>query len=138
MNKIMKVHPLCRMFGALAPMPEKEHAELVEDIRQNGIKVPILVNAKKDTILDGYTRWKIAYDLKLKLADDRFEVFKGKDEEIEAEILSRNLFRRHMTDEQRVALVSKLRGPQLEKEAKKRVGGRPRKTELENSKSCSA
>jgi hypothetical protein len=33
-----------------------------------------------------------------------------------------------MTEDQRVAIVTMLRRPQLEKEAKKRVGGRPRKT----------
>lgn len=119
-KKVMKIHPLCRMFGQIAPMPKAELAQLTEDIRANGIKVPILINKKKDTVLDGFTRWKIAYDLKLKLPNDRFEVFRGKDEEIEKEILSRNLFRRHMTDDQRVALVDKIRGPQLEKEAKER------------------
>jgi hypothetical protein len=116
----MKVHPLCRMFNSLAPIPKDELAELTADIKANGIKVPILVNAKKDTILDGLTRWKIAHDLKLDLPDDRFEVFAGKDDEMEGEILSRNLFRRHMSDDQRVAVVSKLRGPALEKAAKAR------------------
>jgi len=120
MQQTMKVHPLCRMFNSLAPIPKAELAELTADIKANGIKVPILVNAKKDTILDGLTRWKIAHDLKLKLADDRFEVFPGKEEEIDGEILSRNLFRRHMSDDQRVAIVSKLRGPELEKAAKAR------------------
>jgi len=119
-QKAMKIHPLCRLFGSMAPMPAEELAQLTADIRENGIKVPILVNPKRDTIYDGFTRWKIAYDLKLKLPADRFEVFKGKDEEIEKEILSRNLFRRHMTDDQRVAIVDKIRGPQLEKEAKER------------------
>jgi ParB-like chromosome segregation protein Spo0J len=129
--KTMKIHPLCQMFNSIAPMPEKEHSELVEDIKANGIKVPILVNKKRDTILDGLTRWKIAYDLKLQLADDRFEVFQGSDDEIEAEILSRNLYRRHITDDQRVAIVSMLRGPQLEKEARARqaaAGGDKRST----------
>src|SRR6266542_2095168 len=120
MSKAMKVHPLCRMFGQIAPMPKKELAQLTADIKQNGIKVPILINRKKDTILDGHTRWKIAYDLKLELADDQFEVFEGEDAEIEREILSRNLYRRHLTDDQRIAILSKLRGPQLEKEARER------------------
>jgi len=108
------------MFGQIAPMPKKELAQLTADIKQNGIKVPILINRKKDTILDGHTRWKIAYDLKLELADDQFEVFEGEDAEIEREILSRNLYRRHLTDDQRIAILSKLRGPQLEKEARER------------------
>lgn len=94
---------------------------MMEDIKQNGIKIPILVNSKGDTILDGATRWGIAYDLKLNLKPDRFEQFNSDDEkDIEKEILSRNLYRRHMTDDQRVAVVSKLLGPELEAEAKDR------------------
>lgn len=123
MRKIMKVHPLCQMFGTVAPLSADDLAALKDDIKTNGIKVPILVNKKKDTILDGLTRWRIAHDLGAKVQDDvlkNAEVFKGKDEEIESEILSRNLFRRHMTDDQRVMVVSKIRGPQLEKEAKAR------------------
>jgi hypothetical protein len=119
-EKVMKVHPLCQMFGQVAPMPKEDHAQLLEDIRANGVKVPILVNRKKDTILDGLTRWKIAHDLKIKLGPDRFEVFKGKDDEIESEIMSRNLFRRHMTEDQRASMVTKMLRPQLEKEAKER------------------
>lgn len=119
-NKVMKVHPLCQQFSRLAPISNEERAEMMEDIKQNGVKVPILIDRKKTTILDGLTRHRIAHDLNLKLKPENFEVFKGKDEEIEKEILSRNLFRRHMTDDQRVAIVSLLRGPQLEKEAKER------------------
>jgi ParB-like chromosome segregation protein Spo0J len=119
-EKVMKVHPTCQMFGTIAPLSKDELAELTDDIKTHGIKVPILINKKRDTILDGLTRWKIAHDLKIKLPNDRFEIFKGKDEEIESEILSRNLFRRHMSDDQRVAVVTKLRRPQLEKEAKDR------------------
>jgi hypothetical protein len=119
-NKVMKVHPLCQQFSRIAPLPAKERAEMMEDIKQNGIKVPILIDRKKNTILDGLTRWKIAHDLNMKLGPSNFEVFKGKDEDVEKEILSRNLFRRHMDDDQRVAIVSHIRGPQLEKEARER------------------
>src|SRR5205823_6980221 len=92
---------------------------------QNGILVPILVNKKKDTIIDGRNRWMIATELKM---DGKvpLEVFKGKDEEIPGEIISRNIFRRHLTDEQRVMLVTKIRGEKLEEEAKQRqvAGGK--------------
>jgi ParB-like chromosome segregation protein Spo0J len=118
--KPLKVHPLCKLFGELAPMPPVELAQLAADIKANGIKVPILVNRQQNTILDGYTRWTIAQELGLEIPESKFEVFKGKPEDEGSEILSRNLFRRHMTDDQRVALVSKMRGPQLEKEAKER------------------
>jgi len=120
-SKAMKIHPLCRMFGSLAPMSKDELADLRADIEQHGIKVPILVNKKRDTILDGATRWGIAYDLKLQdVVRKGAEVFAGKDDEIEGEILSRNLYRRHMTDKERSDIVSKILGPKLEKEAKER------------------
>jgi len=108
------------MFSQIAPLGKDEKAEMVADIKENGIKVPLLVNKKKDTIYDGYTRWGIAYDLKLAPKDIPMEVFSGTEEEIEAEILSRNLFRRHMSDSERAALVSKILGPVAEKEAKER------------------
>lgn len=125
------------MFSTVAPLSTGERGELLEDIKQNGIKIPILVDRKKTTILDGLTRWRIAHDLKLKPGAIPMEVFKGKDESIPAEILSRNVHRRHLSDDQRAALVSKIRGPELEKEAKDRQsagGGDKRSTAyVENS-----
>ena len=137
--KTMKVHPLCKLFGELAPMPEEQYAEMVANIKANGIKVPILVNQQQNTILDGHTRWKIAYELELTEDQIPFEVFKGNPEREADEILSRNLYRRNMTDDQRVAIVSKLRGPQLETEAKERqsAGGGDKRSEAyhQNNKS---
>jgi hypothetical protein len=117
--KTMKVHELCQMFSSVAPLPAAQRTEMLNDIKANGIKIPILVNHKKDTILDGLTRWKIAHELGLKTVP--MDVFKGKDEEIAGEILSRNIFRRHMNGDQRASLISKVRGPQLEEEAAKRI-----------------
>jgi hypothetical protein len=119
--KNMRVHPLCQMFSRKEfAMPADQRAQLMEDIRENGIKVPILVNEQRNTILDGLTRWKIAHDLKLSDSKIPLEVFEGSDDEIEAEILSRNYFRRHITPDQRVAIITKLRRPALEAEAKAR------------------
>jgi ParB-like chromosome segregation protein Spo0J len=131
--KRMKIHPLCRMFSELAPLTEKERKKMVADVKARGIKVPILLNKAATMIIDGYTRWQIADELGLLKSQVPIERFKGKDDEIESEILSRNLFRRHMTDEQRMAIASMVLGPKFEKEAAERVGGRPRKTVLENS-----
>lgn len=119
-QKVMKIHPICRMFSTEAPLASSEVDELREDIRQHGIKIPLLVNKKKDTLLDGRTRWMIATELGLPTSKIPMDVYTGKDEDIPKEILSRNVFRRHLTDDQRVAVVSKIRGPQLEKEAKER------------------
>jgi ParB-like chromosome segregation protein Spo0J len=115
MAKSWKIHPVAQAFPRLAGTELKE---LTADIKARGIRVPILVNKKKDTILDGRTRAMVAHDLKLK-GDDQvpLEVFKGTPEEEVEEIISRNLHRRHLTDDQRIAILAKIRGPQLEKEA---------------------
>jgi ParB-like chromosome segregation protein Spo0J len=112
--KAMKVHEAALAFPRL---PAKEMRELQADIEKRGIRVPILVNKGRDTILDGRNRYMIAHDLKLKEADVPFEVYKGKEEDIPNEVLSRNVMRRHLNDDQRTMLVAKILGPQLEKQA---------------------
>lgn len=114
--KVMKIHPFAQTFSVLAG---EELADLRADIEKNGIVVPILVNKAKNTILDGRNRWMIATELGVQ-KDVPFDVFMGTDEEIPAEILRLNVFRRHLTDDQRMAAISKVRGPMLEKEAKER------------------
>ena len=62
------------------------------------------MNKDKDTIIDGRNRWMIAYDLGFTPDKVPMEVFEGEDEDIPGAILSLNLFRRHLTEDQRVAL----------------------------------
>jgi ParB-like chromosome segregation protein Spo0J len=120
-KKTMKIHPFARMFSQVAPLSKEKRDEMVKSIEKNGILIPMLVNKKKDTIYDGATRWGIAYDLKLKLEDDRFEVFPSEDEDdIREAIAARNIDRRQLTDKERSDLISKLFGPKLEEEARQR------------------
>lgn len=112
--KVMKIHEIAKLFPIL---PTKEMRDLRSDIAANGIAVPILVNKKRDTILDGRNRWMIASELKLKESEIPMETFKGKDEDIPGEILSRNIFRRHLNDDQRISLLAKILAPKLEEEA---------------------
>jgi hypothetical protein len=114
--KVMKIHPFAQTFSVLTG---DELNDLREDIRSNGIIVPILVNKSKNTILDGRNRWMIATELGVQ-KDVPYDVFMGTDDEVPAEILRLNVFRRHLTDDQRMAAISKVRGPMLEKEAKTR------------------
>ena len=120
MPKTLKVHPFAQTFGILQG---EELNELREDIKANGVRVPIVVNKKRDTILDGRNRWMIATELGI--SNDVLagaDVFKGSDEDIPFEILRLNVFRRHLSEDQRIAYVSKVLGPKLEKEAKARQG----------------
>jgi hypothetical protein len=117
----LAVHKIAKLFPLL---PDKEMKELREDIDANGIVVPILVNKAEDTILDGRNRYTIARQLKLTKAEVPLEPFKGEDEDIPAEILSRNIFRRHLTDDQRITLLAKVLGPKYEAEATVRKKGK--------------
>jgi ParB-like chromosome segregation protein Spo0J len=116
---VMKVHPHCMLFSQKAALSQKELDDLREDIKADGVKVPILVNAAKDTILDGRTRWMLANDVG-RQAEVPYEVFEGSEDEIRREILSRNVYRRHMTPDQRVAIIGILLGPQLKADARER------------------
>jgi ParB-like chromosome segregation protein Spo0J len=117
MAKTWKVHPTALAFPR---MPVAEYNELKADIAARGIRLPILVNKNRDTILDGRNRMMVAHDLNLKDGEVPIEVFTGELDEEVGEIISRNIHRRHLTDDQRVAIVAKLRGPQLAKEAEER------------------
>jgi ParB-like chromosome segregation protein Spo0J len=114
----MAVHDVAKMLPTLSAKARKE---LRDDIQANGIRVPILVNKAKDTILDGRNRWQIAYELGFTPDQVPQEVFKGKDEEIPSVVLSRNLFRRHLTEDQRVQLVDKILHLHLEAAARARM-----------------
>jgi ParB-like chromosome segregation protein Spo0J len=113
----MMLHPLASEFPMLTA---KEYKELKADIEVNGIKFPILVNKKKDTIYDGRTRYLIAMELGFKGKKIPMDIWEGKEEDVAKEIISRNILRRHLSPDQRVGIVTKLRAPQLEKEAAER------------------
>jgi hypothetical protein len=115
----IKIHPVAMAFPT---MDAKSMKELSEDIAANGIRIPLLFDKTGKVLIDGRNRWYIAHDLGLSDKDIPRETYKGKDEDIPSEIISRNLFRRHLNDKQRAALVVKLLAPAMEKEAKERQG----------------
>jgi ParB/Sulfiredoxin domain len=119
--KTWKVHPAALAFPQ---MPTPEFNELKADIAANGIRMPILVNKEKDMIIDGRNRMMAAHDLKLPDSEIPLEVFSGTEEEAVTQIVLRNIRRRHLTDDQRVAIVAKLRGRRLidEAEVRERAG----------------
>ena len=101
----------------------KDMKELREDIKTNGVRVPLLFNKAETVLIVGRNRWYVAHDLGIPKAKLPIEHYKGKDEDIPSVIISRNLFRRHLNDKQRAALVTKLLAPAMEKEAKDRQSG---------------
>jgi hypothetical protein len=105
----LEVHDLAK----LPEMSAKEYAELRDDMARNGQLEPIILHEGK--ILDGYHRSKACRELGI---PRKIETYKGTDPA--GFVLSRNAYRRHLTADQRTALITKLRGPQLQAEAKAR------------------
>ena len=107
--KELQIHETAKAFPKLLP---EEFDELKHDITQHGVREPVLINRRKDTLLDGVHRRKACVELTI---DMPIEVYQGEDER--GQIISRNLYRRHLTDDQRVAMVTKLRLPELRAKA---------------------
>jgi len=117
----LPMHPAAEELSEWLPLLSgEETAELKESIQTNGIQVPILVTKGEDMIIDGRNRYLAAQELGLKVKDVPLEIYEGKDEDIPKVILSRNALRRHLTEDQRMAVIASVRAPQLEKEAKMR------------------
>jgi len=122
----LELHPKAKsLVSWLRLLESKEAKELKADIKEHGVQLPILLTNDGKQIIDGRNRWNIAHELELKQVP--VEYYKGKDDDIEKIIWSRNVLRRHLTDDQRDQLRDALIAPQLEKEAKarKKAGVRP-------------
>lgn len=97
----LQVHPVADWFPE---MPEAEFAELKADIEKRGLREPILV--KHGHILDGRHRYRACCELGIEPKSIEYDG----SADILDEIFSRNLFRRHLNDDQRAMMVAKLRG----------------------------
>ena len=108
----IKVHPAAELFPI---MSEPELRELAEDIKANGQRTPALFLVMQDgdkVLLDGRNRLH-AMELAGLLPDGEFPTYYDTivDEpglDPHTFVLSLNLHRRHLTNEQKIALVEKL------------------------------
>ena len=93
----MKQHPLSALFP---PMTGREYQDLVADIKEHGVRVSIVVH--DDQIVDGWHRWRASQELGVECP------MRHMDDEADLQqiVLSANLYRRHMTDQARNALVA--------------------------------
>ena len=94
----MKPHPLCKIFPELKGA---DFAALVADIKANGLQNPIIVYEHK--ILDGRNRYNACVSCGI---EPQFEDYTGDDPM--AFVISQNLNRRHLTDDQRAAIAAEL------------------------------
>lgn len=92
-------HSLANLF----PLIEgEEFEELVANIRQNGVREPI--HLFEGLILDGRNRQRAADAADMPV---RYEVFEGSFAAALEFVISKNLHRRHLTDQQRISVAAK-------------------------------
>lgn len=101
-------HPDANLFPMLA---EHELAELADDIKANGLREPIKLDHTGEFLVDGRNRERAC---ELAGIDPRYELLPA-DLNIFSYVISTNLRRRHLTDEQRRAIIREIkeRNPDL-------------------------
>ena len=96
----LKDHPMANLFPLL---PEKELAELADDIAANGQAETVKLH--RGMILDGRNRYRACGLKKLAV---RTEIFTGTDREALNYVISKNLKRRHLDESQRSRIADKI------------------------------
>src|SRR5215472_4829385 len=101
----LDLHPFCEI---IPPCTEAQFKELKEDIRKNGLQVPIKTFESK--ILDGRNRYEICVELENDGHPVEFkrEPFLGSAKEALAYVISANVKRRHLSASQRALIVARL------------------------------
>ena len=97
----MEWHPFSKLFPML---PDDQLQELAEDIRQNGLEQPILVDIH-ERIIDGRNR---SAACKIAGVEPVYEPFAGSDDEILKKVISLNVHRRHLSESQRAMVAAEI------------------------------
>jgi len=92
----MKHYQNHEFAGLLPATADDDYHRILDDIRANGQRVPIILFQGK--ILDGRTRYRACLDLR---QTPRFEVFRGTEGDALRYVASHNLYRRHLTPSQK-------------------------------------
>lgn len=105
------IHPLANVFPSLSA---EEFKKLKSDISTHGQQEPIMLSADGTTLLDGRHRLRACKELGIPPRAERFQQQRLSEGEY---IWAKNVLRRHLTDDQRIALA--LKWSDAEKEAAK-------------------
>ena len=112
----MDWHPYAKLFPML---PDDRLQDLADDIRDNGLKQPIVIDGG-ERIIDGRNRYRAC---EIAGVEPVFEPFTGSDEETLRYVISLNLHRRHLDESQRAMVAAEVatrkhgeRGPSKKKE----------------------
>ncbi len=89
-------------FQVMPPLSVEEYVALRDDIAERGIVVPVVVD-QHDRLLDGHHRRRIAEELQIDCPVEVRQV--ADDEDARNVAFTLNLARRHLTREQRRALI---------------------------------
>lgn len=90
-------------YQVMPPLSPDEYQELHDDIKANGVLVPV-VEDENGVLIDGHHRQKIAFELGVPCP---VEIIEGKSEaEKRGMAFTLNLKRRHLNREQRRALIA--------------------------------
>jgi len=109
----IEIHSLAKLVPEMSP---ERYEEFVADVKAHGLTDPI-ITLYEGKILDGRHRDRACRELGITRT---LKTYDGTDPA--GYVISKNIMRRdlHLTDDQRVALITKIRAPQLEAEAKER------------------
>jgi N6-adenosine-specific RNA methylase IME4 len=97
-EKPYKDHPFAGLFPLLS---EFDLGELASDIASNGQRDPIILH--RDLVLDGRNRYRACI---LKGIVPRFEMFTGTNDEALDFVISKNVYRRHLSSSQRAIAMA--------------------------------
>lgn len=133
---MLEFHPLANLF----PLIEgKDFDELVADVRANGLREKIILHEGK--ILDGRNRYRAAIEagrMSAKALPGRdFRVFDDDEGDPLAWVLSKNLHRRHLSENQRVMIAAEIaklrqgRPSEWDKDRDDKPANRPDSTQAE-------
>jgi hypothetical protein len=124
LNLPFPVHPAANLFPMLQG---QAFDELVDDIRQNGLKEPVVFY--KGELLDGRNRYRACLVLGIK--PDAAEIDEDENFDPLKWVLSMNLHRRHLTTSERAMVAAKIRQG-FDDEAKERQTRKPADSVVEN------